>query len=169
MVHFKLDKFLSAEDVAASGFYRKLKVSEQLKVGRTTTPETLSWWKEQGEEARTVLEPSSEDVSVNKFHYDLKEYLEQSGYNFKNDFIWVRGAAFDPPLIDSLFDDFGLKNPMNFWKIRDIRTFVDMVTGSRNGKYENKYSPDWLVKHDALHDCVIDYQLFKELHEGNIE
>jgi len=90
--------------------------------------------------------------------------LKTINYDFKNDFIWVRGAAFDPPIIQSLFYDFNFKNPMNFWKVRDIRTLIDISTGSRNGLLELKYTPEWIVKHNALHDCILDYLRIKQLY-----
>ena len=168
MVFFDLTNVLpTRQQVESTGFYRKLVVNDQLKKGRSTHPETIDWWKQQGEEAKHVLKPSDDDVSIVEFHSDLKDWLKKNSYDFKNDFIWIRGPQYDAPMITDLFEMYELKNPMNFWKVRDIRTLIDISTGSRDGKIEISEDVSWCVKHHALHDCVLDYLSFKELYKGS--
>lgn len=149
------------------GFYIKFDPIEQLRMGRTTDQDTINWWKEQSEEARGVTKPSKDDVSVEKGLAMLREYINGTKYEWKNGYCWCRGNYFDFPMIEDLHEQVGAKLPFNTWKIRDIRTMIDVLTGSDRGKYELRGGvPKEFVAHHALHDTALDIMRMKEIFQS---
>lgn len=44
----------------------------------------------------------------------------------------------------------------------DVRTFIDAHTGGRAGYIEGWKTPEWVIPHNSLHDCVRDaMQMFE--------
>ena len=54
--------------------------------------------------------------------------------------------------------------PYNGWKIRDIKTAIDIMAGVDNGAYTLLGGiPKQFIKHNSLHDSVLDILRLKEL------
>jgi hypothetical protein len=59
-----------------------------------------------------------------------------------------------------------IEEPINTWKIRDVRTYIDVLTGSTTGIYELKSgTPKGFVKHNSLHDTALDIVRMKEIYK----
>jgi hypothetical protein len=151
----------------ADGFYVKFNPIEQLRMGRTVDQDTIDWWKKQPKKARKILKPSKNDVSMKKGLAMLREYINKSDYDWEIGYCWSRGNYFDFPIIEDLHDQFGAKLPFNTWKIRDVRTMIDVLTGDSRGKYELRGGiPKEFVAHHALHDAALDVMRMKEIFQS---
>ncbi len=96
---------------------------------------------EQSPAARAVFSENQQSV---------KEVLEQFAQFFKQDgslFIWGNGAAFDPPILESLYYSFGMIPPWHFSNVNDVRT-IKRFQGS-NTKIINLGTA-----HNALDDSI---------------
>lgn len=163
----------SYEEMIENGFFAKLKVSEQIGVyKRITTPSTIQFWKEQSAEARErSINPSAADIGLREALENLAAWVKTTGYNWNKSHVWSRGNAFDFPKIESLFADANVNVPFNTWRIRDVRTYIDYLTGTDNGGYNLKDGePAAFVKHHALHDAALDsakmIEIYKTLAEA---
>lgn len=140
-----------------TGFHVKFSVVNQItKYKRNVEDETLEWWSKQSPEARKILKPSDEDVDVVSGLLQLNTWLKESGYDFQESYCWSRGTYFDFPMLYSLYNQANVSPGFNGWKIRDTRTMIDCLTGSRRGKYEPENAPSGFIAHDALHDAAMD-------------
>lgn len=156
-----VDDELSYEDLVARGLFVKFNAKEQVtEYNRTITKSTLDWWSKQGKwQQQTSLDPdAATDLSVVDGFRVLHKYISghMKGKKWDNEIIWARGSL-DQMAIDSLANKAGIEPiaPFNRW--RDVRTAVDMLTGSSNG-YCEVSGLDWdkVAKHHPVHDCALD-------------
>lgn len=168
-VVFDFEAPVSYDTLVRTGIYIKFDAKEQIqKYGRTTTKSTLDWWRGQSAEAKEVLQPTPLDYRMVDGLNDFNAWLSKCGYDYKKSFIWSRGSYFDFPKLEDMFDQAEITCGFNGWKIRDIRTMIDCLTGSEWGKYDLKDgTPSTFVHHNALHDAALDaarmLEIFKEL------
>ncbi|MFA6198851.1 MAG: 3'-5' exoribonuclease [Bacteroidales bacterium] len=168
-VPFVFEESCSFEEYFQKGFYVKFNPIEQLKSGRTTEKDTLLWWKKQSKEALEVTKPSSIDVDMVTGLNQLSAFIKSTNYNFKQSYNWCRAQDFDFPIMSDLYRQNGLEVPYNRWNNRDIKTYVDILTGSKNGYFNMKFQPPVdMVKHNALCDCVMDIMRMKEIYDSCI-
>ncbi|QFR56617.1 exonuclease [Stenotrophomonas phage Mendera] len=155
----KFDKMIS------EGFYAKFDVKEQVKTfKRTMTDSTIDWWKTQGAAAKKVLEATPFDHRMADGLIEFNAWLKKVGYNFQKSYIWSRGTYFDFPKIEHMYRQAEVECGYNGWKIRDVRTYIDILTGVDNGKYEPEGgTPQQFVAHDALHDAAMDGYRMQEI------
>lgn len=114
---------------------------------------TLAWWMLQSEEARNSV--IADGHPLESVLSQLSQFLNNATY------IWSH-ATFDIPIILHAYDVLGLKFPLHYTKMRDIRTLMDIAdfksTAERTGTH-----------HDALDDCIyqVKYctEALKHLHE----
>ncbi len=155
------DDELSYEDLVARGLFVKFNAKEQVtEYSRTITKSTLDWWGKQGKwQQQTSLDPDADnDLTVvdgfKVLHKYINKYLK--GKSWETEIMWARGSL-DQMAIDSLANKAGVDPiaPFNRW--RDVRTAVDMLTGSTNG-YCKVADLDWdkVAKHHPVHDCALD-------------
>lgn len=149
-----------------TGFHVKFSVEDQItKYKRNVEDETLDWWSKQSQEARAILKPSSEDVDMLTGMLQLNDWLKSCGYDFQDSYCWSRGTYFDFPMFYSMYNQTNVSPGFNGWKIRDTRTMIDCLTGSRRGKYEPENRPNGFIAHDALHDAAMDaYRMIDIFH-----
>jgi hypothetical protein len=168
-IAFKFEDDTPYSKYVLDGFYVKFNPLEQIKMGRTVDRETVEWWKLQNDEARKVTQPSDDDVSVAEGLAMLREYINGTDYEWKTGYCWSRGNYFDFPMIEDIHDQLGAKLPFNTWKIRDIRTMIDVLTGDDRGRYELRGGvPKEYVPHHALHDTALDIMRMKEIFKSNL-
>ncbi len=129
------------------------------KWGRVVDPRTVQWWKEQGEQARQVLDDSGEhgmapmlDQALLKFTFWLGgEALE----------IWGNGSDFDNIILGSAYEATSLSRPWSHGKNRCFRTLKNLgiPLESKDGverschhhalddaRYQAHYAAAWLRK-----------------------
>lgn len=164
IIPFTLDKVEDYADIVKRGFYRKCDAIAQLKAGGMKEDDTVAWWREQSEEAqRNAFLPSNDDILVQQAFLEAIDWIKQTDYSFKDSHIWSRGVAFDFPKIEYRFDQVKEgDDPVNYWRVRDIRTFVDCLTGSSNGIFKQP-EPQGFIKHHALHDCARDVLMMQTI------
>lgn len=165
-VAFTFEEDVGFEEYKRGGLYLKLNPIEQMKAGRTIDQGTIKWWKSQGPIAAKILQPSKDDVSMQQAMEQIKDWIKGSGYDFRESYIWTRGLNFDIPIIEDLFKTNSVPLPYNTWKTRDIRTYIDVLTGSTNGKYELVDTVvNGFVAHCALDDIAMDVMRMKEIYK----
>jgi hypothetical protein len=155
------------DELVLNGFYVKFSIADQLKNWkRTTTQSTIDWWKTQSEEAKVnSIKPSKDDVALEAGLDQIEYWIGKSKYDMKKSYNWARGSNFDFPKIEDMFDMAGRALPFNTWKIRDTRTYIDVLTGNDRGAYELKNgTPKNFIHHHALHDAALDTMRLKEIY-----
>jgi hypothetical protein len=123
---------------------------------------TLNWWQEQGEEARRCFEPE-ETLDIRQFHPKLEAVCEAQdmSYNWVKKYCrwFTRGPHFDIAIMDSLFADYGVTAPWKFFKVRDIRTWLECHGLEDNIKLKK---PESMIPHNALHDAAFDAYMMQQ-------
>ena len=164
-VPFRFGEVTPYSELLERGFYRKLNAIDQLKRGRSKEQSTVEWWQKQSPEAQANgFTPSKEDVTIDQALRELKQWVQSTDYDFKNSWIWCRGLDFDKPKLDKSYEFVGIDTPFNMWRWRDIRTMIDCLTGSMNGKYILENEPKEFILHHCLHDAAHDVAVMQEIY-----
>ena len=164
-IPFRFGEITPYSELLKNGFYRKLDAADQLKRGRTKESSTIDWWKKQNHEAqKNGFLPSPEDINIDQAFRELKQWVSTTDYDFRNSWIWCRGLDFDKPKIDKSCEFVGIDSPFNTCRWRDIRTMIDCLTGSINGKYILEKEPDEFIHHHCLHDAAHDAAIMQEIY-----
>jgi hypothetical protein len=101
--------------------------------------DTIKWWLLQSDEAR--LSVTGDAVRVDTAVRDLYDFLD------RDDICMWSHATFDAPIVENMFNSMGLKSPVRYSRMRDIRTLMD-IAEHRSEKERSG------VHHDALDDCL---------------
>lgn len=166
IVPFTFEDHTYFSTLLTQGLMVKFKVEEQVKVHRRHIEEsTVSWWKEQQKKIRDIIvKPSPSDVTIRDGLSEFNQFvLGISGFSKEKSYVWSRGNDFDFPIIKTLFRDANISLPYNHWKIRDVRTAIDIMAGTDNGKYTVKYGGEGFMEHHPLHDSAMDAARLNEL------
>lgn len=122
-------------DELGDQYYNVLNIAEQRDVGRSDSPETITWWAQQSPEARAVLEAP---------HIPVQIVLKQLGdFMFGVQGVWGNGVDFDNAIIGDLYRSFGVRAPWSFSKNRCFRTIKNLplpktfVEPVREGTHHN--------------------------------
>lgn len=165
-VPFTFEEPKTFAEYVESGFYVKFDIPHQMKLGRKIDQNTVNWWKKQGADAKKILFPSDYDYLLLDGMNSFIRFVRSSGYNKKKSYAWSRGQDFDFPILESILEQVNLDSPFNNWKYRDIRTYIDVLSGSDDGQYTLKTgTPEGFVKHDCLHDCAYDACKMVEIYQ----
>lgn len=148
----------SYQDLLDNACFVKFNAKEQMDAGRTVSKSTLEWWKTQHDYVKSVsLTPSKDDITVEAGMNQFYEYLDRYDKNRENT-MWARGSL-DQLVIDSLAVKFGLQELTGYSRWRDVRTAVDIFTGSKDGycfvNHEG-FERHQVIKHHPVHDCAYD-------------
>lgn len=131
-------------------FYHLLDANSQIMVGRTVSRSTQMWWRGQGDSAKAALDGDKQD---------LKEVLEALTHwiaQYPDAQIYFRGTDFDGSILESAYRAYDLKCPWKYNGKRDVRTFIDALSGSDKG-YIADHEPCFaMIKHNSLHDAMND-------------
>lgn len=150
------------------GYFIKLDAQEQIrKYRRSISVETIEWWKKQSNDAKEWnLKPHPEDRPLVDGLIELSRFIGQTAYNFKESYVFARGTYFDFPKLEHAYEvSAGLKTPFNTFKIRDVRTYIDIMAGVSDGSYDVRFCDTTkFVKHDCLHDAAMDATRLNELY-----
>ena len=130
----------------------KFDTKEQVEVyGRRPDKGTLDWWSKQNAEARSMLKPSPDDVSISEL-YDFCKGIAQNPNR-----VYTRGNSFDPVFLSQIMLQVGKEEPWKWWNLRDTRSIIDgMVMGV---DFDNKYMPEGIegfIHHNPIHDIALD-------------
>jgi nitric oxide reductase large subunit len=153
------DADISYKELVERGLFVKLDAKDQLKrLDRTITKSTLDWWAKQGEYQRSQsFDTKPDDIKVEEGIAAIKKYINKYAQGkLNNETMWARGSL-DQMAIDSLTNKCGVEPIINFARWRDMRTAIDMLTGSTNGycKVAN-LDMNLVLKHHPVDDCALD-------------
>lgn len=158
-IYFDIEKKPSYEEMVKSAFFVKLNAKDQVeRLNRSVTKSTLDWWIKQAPAVQMLsLNPSENDVLAEDALDQLQAWVDKQPNN-KTATVWARGNL-DQMVLGSLEDKLGRDPVFHFGRWRDVRTAVDIFTGSTNGYCKVEY-PGFesyqVVKHDPIHDCAYD-------------
>jgi len=148
------------EELIEEIIFTKFKLEEQVKAGYKFKDEDLKFWKDIGE-IRQCL-PSEDDVSVEDFVHSLYDYVLPCKINRW----WSRSNTFDPILLHRNFRDHSSREKLDkilpYWKVRDIRTYIDTQFDFKNkvnGFCPQDDEEDWnkkFIPHNSVHDVAAD-------------
>lgn len=98
---------------------------------------TINWWDEQSQEAKNA---------VFKDGHPVREVIEKFAVFLKGaDHLWSH-ATFDAPIVANAFAILGMKMPVHYKGMRDIRTLMDLAD-------HHSEKPREGIHHNALDDC----------------
>lgn len=148
-----------------NGLYLKFDIKEQLAKGRRTSERVVKWWYDQDQQARRVLIPSANDVSLYDLGKYLTEFYDRIGINIKQSDMYDRNC-FDISKLQYLFEqELDQDVPWNYHNTFDIPTAFrfmgfDRYAGVRVSDFEGA------TYHHALHDAAVDHmRMYKVLHD----
>ncbi len=122
-----------------------LKITEDsAREGRVSNEQTEKWWSRQSQAAKDAA--FNGDLLIKGALLQLATFLP------KGCIMWGNGATFDVSILEDLFRQYEIKQPWQFWNVRDVRTVVAM--GKVIGIDAKK---DYVFKgteHNALHDAA---------------
>ena len=151
------------DEIVANGIEIFFDREEQEQAGRITDFNTLKWWKEQGEYARRVLEPGV-TIKRRELHPHLEAFCTKQdlSYNWVKKYCrwFTRGPHFDIAMSDSMLDEDNVSPPWKYYRVRDIRTWLEC-----NGMPDNLklVKPKTMVPHNALHDAAFDAWMMQQV------
>lgn len=159
LIYFDPEQKPTYQDLLDSALFVKLNSKDQVKrLGRTVDSETLNWWKTQHEYLRRVsFEPAPKDLIAEDAIAALHSYMNKYQDSHKHT-MWARGSL-DQMAIDSLCKRCGMEPLTNYAMWRDVRTAVDILTGSSNGYCDvnfEGFDRAKVIKHHPVHDCALD-------------
>lgn len=144
------------DSIQNNGICIKFQIKDQVLRGRKIYQDTLDWWKKQGEQAREVLKPSDEDITLDELGPIMEEFFKEHGINASKATCWTRGK-FDHNLLQDIFQTtLNQKCPIPWWNVRDIRTCIDVLCLGNTGKVPGFKPHPETILHNALHDCFND-------------
>lgn len=165
-VPFMLEVHTYFGELIKDGFIVKLNAQEQIKsYHRSVEDGVVKWWKTQPKEVfDSMVRPSSEDVNLKEGLTLLSKFVTGiEGYSYNESYVWSRGNNFDFPILKSLYQAAGLGLPYNDWRVRDVRTAIDIMAGTGDGKYTLRFGGDGFIAHNPLHDAAMDAARLNEL------
>jgi hypothetical protein len=113
----------------------------------TVDYDTIKWWMQQSDDARRLVMEAP--MSLVEAIFGLTHFLEG-----KDVTLWSH-ATFDMPILHNAFQTVGMKNPVPFRNMRDLRTLVDLAD------YTDKLERDG-VHHHALDDAKFQVRYASE-------
>ena len=116
---------------------------------------TVMWWLDQDNDARKEIitrttisdQGIKSEVPIETALYELSQFIT----DHKKSIVWGNGSSFDITLLDHAHHKCNLKQPWQFWNVRDMRTIVDIAASKGFMKERIKFQG---TKHDALDDAM---------------
>lgn len=123
---------------------------------RTISQSTLDWWRRQSHEnnKHIFLNYNSQNLekALNALLDKMNEWKRLSD-NFR---FYFRGTDFDPVIIKNAFSEYGLPTPWEYYNVRDVRTYIDALSGDDSGYLDGHKLSFNYIKHNSLHDAMRD-------------
>lgn len=163
IIYFDLDERPTLKELIDRALFVKFDAVEQKKAGRSITPSTLTWWKEQHEYIRKLsFAPRDDDYSMVDGIEELRKYVTKYG-NGKGDMMWARGGL-DQMAIESLARTAGVESFHDYNAWMDIRTALRCLKGNCNDR-GYVHLPDTILqsyevtKHHPRDDTALDIMM----------
>ncbi|QIB67119.1 3'-5' exoribonuclease domain-containing protein [Kineobactrum salinum] len=159
MVMIDPSKDLTFEEICATGI--EILFRTDVQADRHESLSTRKWWSEQGPEAQRVLEPGDAAIHPEDFYKALEHYA--SAIEMQKCRWYTRGPHFDISRMDSLFETYNISAPWKYYKVRDIRTWLEENGLEDNIKLEK---PPGMIPHNAMHDAAFDAWMMLQILHG---
>jgi len=105
-------------------YYVEVKVNDALLHG-SVNGDTLSWWMRQSDQARELFAEGNTKLNLTDALRGLTAFVGLS----TDLSVWGNGATFDVSILDHAYRSaHNATAPWKFWKVRDMRTLVDVAT-----------------------------------------
>lgn len=144
-------------------------VKEQKAIGRTTDPDTVTFWNNQDAKIRQLVMDQARAVPVADAIDSIHRIVN---VDHPKAFVWQRGSK-DADWINSLAVSAGLKQPIAYYRVRDVRTAIDVcgLSSKMNGYVDDEHMRhydepvqqvlDGMIKafggkHHPTYDVVLD-------------
>lgn len=164
---FDWDRFTSEdpytfEELVESIQTINLNIKEQIEEGKKFKKKDLQFWEDQGQAALNQLLHPNRGHSVKSAVQEFTKYLT----NKTPAYWWSRSNAFDPLLVQRMFEEASSKEAFDellpFWAVRDVRTYLDTRFDFKLKR--NSFCPiddeaKWdriFIKHNSAHDVAAD-------------
>lgn len=135
---------------SANAFYRLLDANDQLMLGRSVSKDTQHWWRNQKQDAKESL--SGNRGSLADHLLNLSSWIaKHTGAT-----IYFRGTDFDGSILESAYRACRMECPWKYNGKRDVRTYIDALTGGKKGYVPDHQPYFQMIKHNALHDAMND-------------
>lgn len=156
-IYFDPTKKYTYDELVESAFFVKLDTKDQVqRLKRTISKDTLEWWSVLRDEIKNVsFTPKDTDLKIEEALDQFKTWTEKFP-NHNTCLIWARGNL-DQVAFASLERACGRESLFSYNRWRDVRTAIDLMTGSTNGYATIENFPSYKVlKHNPIHDCAYD-------------
>lgn len=134
--------------------YSVLSLQDQIEKGRHIDESTVKWWMTQSQTAReAIASPDAWGMST----FETLEAIMNGARNIPVERVWSHGAAFDIPILFSLFDDYGYERPWDRKLVRDTRTLFGLYMLSSyadEDEISKRIKPDEETEHHAMGDAI---------------
>lgn len=161
-------KAVTFDELNDNGLYLKFKLEEQLKVmNRTTEKSTVEWWYQQSAEAKQVLKPSPNDVSIRSLTTYMAAFFHKRGVDIRKVDFYDRNSFDMSKLQDVIENNLGEKVPWSYTHVFEISTMLRYQGFDRYAGMRVEDIPG-ATYHHALHDAAVDHlRIMKALHSIN--
>lgn len=129
-------------------YYHVFNIQEQLDKGRSVTEGTIRWWLSGTAGALPKQDAAQKKVPNEAALNRIALFL------MKGSEIWVNGLSFDCPIIETLFKDYGVKTPYQFWNTRDLRTLTKLMNHQRPKQNSHNALEDAKNQLGWLKECL---------------
>lgn len=113
---------------------------------------TLKWWLQQNNAARQIFKdgakPTKEVLETFRHWIMTTAGAGTKSQTAKKCFPWGNSNSFDLVILESIFKDYGVITPWNYYSQRDLRTFKEFV--AKGAKVEKLLG----TNHDCLDDAI---------------
>ncbi|OOF25074.1 hypothetical protein BZJ19_10165 [Salinivibrio proteolyticus] len=142
----KFDRFATPANVELEEFDAVLNLREQVFKGRVIEAGTVAWWNKPAQKEAMARILDAGTFACEPVLKDFVQFIEGCQ-------VFCRGTDFDPPKLLSLARDFGVDVPVKYNAWRDVRTYIDALSGDTSGYIDLELD---LVAHASLDDCKRD-------------
>lgn len=157
-IYFNPEDKPTYQQLVDSAFFVKLNAADQVdRLKRSVSKSTLEWWETQHASVKklSLIPNKLLDVSPEFAHAQLRTWATQFP-DYATSTVWARGNL-DQMVLGSLEEKMKVDPVFHFARWRDVRTAVDLLSGSNNGYCK---IPDFdfsqVIKHNPIHDCASD-------------
>lgn len=130
-------------------FYRVVSLKSSMDGGAVPDPDTIMWWMQQSEEARTAI-CDKDAITISAALIKLNTFIRDNADPAKVQ-VWGNGATFDNVILRASYEREFVPCVWKFWNDRDVRTIVEL--GRTIGINPRRDIPFEGDMHNALADA----------------
>lgn len=136
-------------------FYQTIDPDSCVKVGLTTSIDTMRWWDMQESKVREETFSGTTPLLNSLLSFNGWVELIRDGTLNKELNFWCNGASFDFPILDVAYSKINVKPMWNYFELMDYRTLKNLYPNVLLKKHKDK--------HNALADAIAQAEHLKEI------